>query len=351
MREILELSRWAPSGDNTQPWRFEIAGDDHLVVHGFDTRENCVYDLDGHASQLAVGALLETMRIAASVHALGATVTRRTQSPETKPAFDVRLAADAGIGASPLAPAIKTRSVQRRALSTRPLTAEERSALSASLPPSYRLLWIEGFRERFRMARTLFASARIRLTIAEAYDTHRRVIDWGARFSEERIPDRAVGLDPVTTRLMRWAMQDWRRIRFMNRYLAGTVLPRLQLDLLPGIACGAHLLILAQRPPASIDDHVAAGAAVQRFWLCATTLGLQHQPEITPLIFARYAREGRRFSATAEAMEAARDVRRRLEAQVGAEQLARAVWMGRLGAGPPATARSLRLPLEKLMVG
>jgi hypothetical protein len=351
LRAILELARWAPSGDNTQPWRFEIAGDDDLVVHGFDTREHCVYDLDGHASQLAVGALLETACIAASVHGLRATVTRRAQSTETRPVFDVRLARDAGIEPSPLASAIETRSVQRRALSTRPLMDEAREALSASLPAPYSLLWIEGLRERFRMARTLFASARIRLTIAEAYETHRRVIDWGARFSEDRIPDQAVGLDPVTVRLMRWAMQDWRRIRFMNRYLAGTVLPRLQLDLLPGLACGAHVLILAQRPAASLDEYVAAGAAVQRFWLRATTLGLQHQPEMTPLIFARYAREGRRFSAAAEAMDAAREVRRRLEAQVGPGALARAVWMGRIGEGTPATARSLRLPLEKLMAG
>jgi hypothetical protein len=89
---------------------------------------------------------------------------------------------------------------------------------------------------------------------------------------------------------------------------------------------------------------------MQRFWLTATALKLQHQPEITPLIFARYAREGRRFSATAGMSEAARDLGLRLEALVGANVLARAVWMGRIGAGAPATARSTRLPLEKLMV-
>jgi nitroreductase len=25
--QILDLARWAPSGDNTQPWRFEIKGE------------------------------------------------------------------------------------------------------------------------------------------------------------------------------------------------------------------------------------------------------------------------------------------------------------------------------------
>jgi len=45
VEQILDLARWAPSGDNTQPWRFEIVDEVNVVVHGFDTREHCVYDL------------------------------------------------------------------------------------------------------------------------------------------------------------------------------------------------------------------------------------------------------------------------------------------------------------------
>lgn len=65
--QILELARWAPSGDNTQVWRFEVQGPDHLRVHCHDTREHCVYDLDGHPSQLSHGVLLETIAIGKSV--------------------------------------------------------------------------------------------------------------------------------------------------------------------------------------------------------------------------------------------------------------------------------------------
>jgi len=351
LRAILERARWAPSGDNTQPWRFRIVAGDHLEVHGFDTREHCVYDLDGHASQLSIGALLETIRIAATEHRARASVARRGDSPEARPVFDVRLAPDPAAAPSALAAAIERRTVQRRALSIRALSGAQRAALAASLPPGYSLFWLAGAGNRWRVAKLLFASARIRLTMPEAFETHRAVIEWGARFSQDRIPAAAVGADPLTLRLMRWAMQDWRRIAFMNRYLAGTLAPRLQLDLLPALACAAHVLILAERAPEGIDDYVAAGAAVQRFWLTATTLGLLHQPEITPLIFARYARVGRRFSATAGMSEAAHAVRGRLAELVGGEHtLDRAVWLGRIGAGRPPSARSLRLPLEKLLL-
>ena len=95
--KILDLARWAPSGDNTQPWRFEIAGDDHLVVHGSDTRDWCLYDFNGHASHMAHGALLETLRIAATGEGLVASWTLRPGSPDTAPVFDVRLEVRPGL--------------------------------------------------------------------------------------------------------------------------------------------------------------------------------------------------------------------------------------------------------------
>jgi hypothetical protein len=352
---ILELARWAPSGDNTQPWRFEIVAADHVVVHGFDTRDHCVYDLTGHPSQISIGAMLETLRIAAAAQGYSAAIARRLDSPDTHPRFDVCLSA-ATVSpierskAADLASAIKTRAVQRRPLRTTPLTAPEKTALTESVGPAFDVIFIEELGQRLRVAALLWSSAWLRLTMREAYEVHRSVIEWGAKFSEERIPAAAVGVDPLTSRLMGWAMQDWARVQFMNRYLAGTVLPRVQLDLIPAIACAVHVVLVAKTDPKTIDHYVAAGAAVQRLWLTATRLGLQHQPELTPLIFSGYAREGRMFSADPRMMPAALELDRKLGALIGAGAARRAVWLGRLGRGKAADARSLRLPLNRLIV-
>ena len=80
MEQILELARWAPSGDNVQSWQFEVTAPTHLVIHASDTRHDCVYDLDGHPSQISFGALIETIAIAASAHGLRADVTRRARA-------------------------------------------------------------------------------------------------------------------------------------------------------------------------------------------------------------------------------------------------------------------------------
>ena len=346
--QILDLARWAPSGDNTQPWRFELAGDERLVIHGYDTREHCLYDIDGHPSQISIGALLETLCIAASGHGLSVTIERRL-GDEARPTFDVRFNADPGIAPSPLLPYITTRTVQRRALSTRELTAEQKRALAASVGGNYAIVWCEGWRMRLAAARLLFASAKIRLTTPEAYAVHKGVIEWGARYSTDKIPDQAVGLDPLTTRVTRWVMQDWCRVEFFNRYLGGTLAPRLQLDVLPALACAAHFLIAARSVPAGIDDYVAAGRAVQRFWLTATQLGLQLQPEMTPLIFSLYARAGRKFSVRAQSYVQASEVADDLACLIGAESLTSGVFMGRIGSGPRAVSRSTRLDLATLL--
>lgn len=348
--DILDRARWAPSGDNRQACRFEVVADDHVVVHGFDTRHDCVYDLDGSASQIALGAMIETMRIAASVHRLRIETARRPDAPVEAPQVDVRLVLDPTVAADPLAESIETRTVNRRPLSTRPLTPAERDALDASVGADFHVVWREDRRARRRIAALLFRSARLRLTMPEAYLVHRDAIEWGARFSDDRVPEAAVGLDPMTARMMRWVMKSWNRVHFVNRFLAGTWTPRVQLDLMPALMCAGHFAIVARNGCSTVDDFIAGGRALQRFWLTAARLGLQLQPELTPLIFARYFRDQRTFSKTAGMTQGAGRIAAAIEREFGTDAARSAVFMGRVGAGKPATSRSLRLPIERLMM-
>ena len=73
------------------------------------------------------------------------------------------------------------------------------------------------------MAKLLFRNAHIRLTTPEAYPTHRDIIEYNAQYSENRLPDRAVGpfnlrgltlfglyvagVLSATTRELRWSRQ------------------------------------------------------------------------------------------------------------------------------------------------
>jgi nitroreductase len=349
VHDILEMARWAPSGDNTQPWRFEVVDDTHVTVYGHDTREHCVYDLDGHPSQIAHGAMLETLAIAATIHGLRADIERRSDTPDSHPVYDIVLV-PAQIEPDPLLPYVTERRVQRRPLQTTPLSDDEKNALARAVGKAYQIVFFSGRSERWRFARLMFSNARLRLTMPEAYTVHRDIIEWQAQFSEDRVPDQALGLDAMTLKLMRRVMTSWQRVQFFNTWLAGHLTPRLEMDLLPGMLCAAHFAIVVREPPQTIDDYVAAGRAVQRFWLTATQLGLQVQPELTPLIFSRYVREDTAFSALPGAAETARGLSARLKQLLGAHGVSteRVVFMGRTGHGKAALSRSLRLPLNAL---
>ena len=346
---VLDLARWAPSGDNTQPWRFEVLRPDHVAVHAFDTRRYCVYDVDGRPSQMSVGALLENIRIASSAFSLKACVARRTDCPEERPVFDVRLKRDPLIAKDPLADYIRKRVVQRKPMSTRRLSEADKRAMENAVAPGYRLVWLETWHRRWAVAKLLFCNGKIRLTMPEAYSVHRDVIQWNARFSEDRIPDQALGVGRWSLLMMRHAMKSWERVELLNKYFGGTLLPRIEMDLVPALACAAHVAVLAPQVSATIDDFVRAGAIMQRLWLTATSRGLFLQPQLTPIVFSRYVEQGRRFSRVTHLWDAAGRVARTFAALVGAEAAGPALFFARIGTGPAPESRSTRLSLDRLM--
>jgi molybdopterin/thiamine biosynthesis adenylyltransferase len=354
---LLEAARWAPSGDNTQPWRFEVLDERRAVLHGFDTRHWCVYDIDGWPSRLAIGGLLETLRIAAAALA-GRQLVWRLMDDSGGPALRIELVlTSAGPAAEPagsglpddaaLAAVIARRSVQRRALSMRRLSHDDRQAIEAAVARAgdFACVWFESLHERLVLARLLSASTRIRLRLAAAWRTHARVIEWGARFSTDRIPDRAIGLDGATLRLMRWVMAREARALSFARGPGATLWPRLWLDLWPATACAAHLAIV-RRDAAAPDatDDFALGAAMQRAWLTAEARGLRLQPEMALPIFAQYG--ARDAACLGDSQAEARRLALRWHALPGIAGRHWGIWLCRLGYGPAAVARSLRRPIE-----
>jgi hypothetical protein len=349
IRRILDLARWAPSGDNEQPWRFEIVEPQKIRVHGFDTRDRVLYDYQGWASQIAHGALLETIRIAASGFGMASRWSILSQGDDRHPVYEVQLTDDPTVIKDPLFSCIENRTVQRRPMKTTPLTQTQRQALIDAVGDKFDLQLFESTSERFRIARMLWRSAHIRLTCPEAYPVHKSAIEWRARFSKDRIPGGAVGVDPLTARLMEWVLQSWTRVRFFNRFLFGTIAPRLQLDFLPGLFCAAHLLIKPKAKPVGLEGRLHLGAAWQRLWLTATQQGLHLQPQMTPVIFRWYARAGQRFSAEPRLFDEALQLSGEFEALTHANAEDNFGVFARVGRSSLPGSRSIRKDLADLM--
>ncbi len=345
---ILDLARWAPSGDNDQPWRFEVLGEDQVRVHVRHVPGENVYEYgNGRPVWLGVGALLETLRLAASLHGRHCywePVEGRRDAIDVSfvPGPDVRPARLAGF--------VKARSVDRRPYRAEPLDSRAKAALEAAWGENFEIRWLESPSERWAATRLNMRATHIRLRIPECHRVHRRVVHFGTRHAAEGMPAGSVGLDPMTVRLMRWANARWWRTRLLNRWLGGARTASLQLDVLPGLSCGAHFAVAWRDPDRgrSVTDWLEAGAAMQRFWLEATAQGLALQPSFAPIIFAHYAEAGTRdWEIPATAREAGALARRfrRLFGRSPDDF----VFAGRIGRPRGGnTARSIRLPLDAL---
>lgn len=353
IERILDLARWAPSGDNEQPWRFEIVDPATLRIHVRHEAGANVYEFaDGRPVFLAVGGLLETIRLAASRFGLGT-------DWQLESADGLRIAVtfsdDADLAPDPLADFITWRSVDRRPYRRERLTAAMKQALAEAWGPDFVVKWHEDFAARWAASRLNMKATAIRLGIPECHRVHREVVNFTDPYAPRGLPAAAIGLDPLTVKLMRWANARWSRTKWLNRYLGGALLAGLQLDLRPGLASAAHLSVRwkdeKRASQAGVGDWLFAGAALQRFWLRAESLGLALQPSYAPLCFSWYALEEKKFWEIKGTAERCRKLAMAADALLGAAS-ANAVFFGRIGfaAVPSPSSRSTRQPLSALML-
>lgn len=354
IEKILELARWAPSGDNSQPWSFEILDEDSLLVHLRAQSDEDIYDYDdGQPTLLSGGMLLETIRIAASAY--GRIMWwNHEETIGLKHRIRVELRRTPGTSADPLLPAVKTRSVDRGLYARRRLSEADKAALAEALGDDLVVTWHESLGERLSIARLNAQATDIRLRIPEAFRVHQKVLDWTHDWSPSGIPAKAVGLDAMTLKVMRWAFQDWRRVEKLNSMPGATLLSILQMDYIPAIASAAMFTIRrAGAPDADLpraEMLLRFGSALQCFWLVAEQCGLVFQPALATAIFAHYGRHGLDFTADSAIRAKAKALADELDRRnLGADDL---VFLGRIGrpAGTGPRSRSVRRPLEELLV-
>ena len=347
---ILDMARWAPSGDNSQPWRFERTGDSAVRIHLRLGGDNNVYELgDGIPVYQSAGTLLESARLAAADFGRKL-VWALEDECETGFKIAVDLPKDASVQPEKLAKFIKERSVNRYPFKLKSLDDTAIQALEQSVGDDFSIQWHLDLKDRWNIVKVNAIGTDIRLSIPEAYPVHKKILDWDHKLSENAIPDAATGLSPLTRMLMRKIMKKWERVRFMNTYMGGTLMPRLEMDVLPGLLCAAHFTLFAksEKKPTK-EDFIASGMAIQRFWLTATELGLALHPGYAPIVFSFYGRNKIDFTKDGRARKMAELLDKKCtEIWNGKPEHVR--FQGRIGYAQARKAfgRSIRKPLDDL---
>jgi nitroreductase len=350
--EILHASRWAPSGDNEQPWSFEKLGQQAILIRKAPPDAKNVYHYrNDEPNILAVGMLLENLRIAASAH--GRRIEWRVDAGPEPLGIHVQFIPDESIVPDRLYSALGLRSVDRNRYRARKLTAVERLALEKAAGGPSQIDWHETIAARWRFAKLSAHATDIRLRAPETLPVHQRIIDWDTNLSVAKIPASALGVRRSTLRIMRWSLRDLKRTRLLNR-IGGTVSAALEMDYAPILSSAAVFALRfpksSEETPANTKTLLGAGERIQRFWLTATQLGLALQPALAVLIFSHYGQHQPAFTTDIDVREKAKRLAQEFRQVLGAgsEDF---VFMGRIGEPLPriGVSRSVRKPVADLM--
>jgi hypothetical protein len=353
IKRILETALWTPSPDNLQPWRFKIINESSFEIHCKDESDWMVYDKNGHVTWLCIGFLFECIDIAAAEFAFKTQYEQQTSNHQQKTIFKVNLIADASIVQSPLFKLIPSRSVQRKPMSMKKLSAEEKQLLNSVIPEGFSIHWCESFSQKWAIGKLLFGNSYTRYAMKEGYDVHSKVIDWRKgyeEFSPTKIPPKSLGIDPLTVALTKWALAKWQRFHIIEKYFAGTVWARFLMDFQTSIRCSGHFLLTKETTATSLQDFIDSGRVVMRFWLTCQQLGLHFQPEHTPVMFSELIRNNTSFTDDLRANKNAKIMDDTFKKLFGRDLVKRSVYLARVGHAKAPTSRSMRKQLNELII-
>jgi nitroreductase len=347
IEEILQLAVHAPSGDNSQPWRFEVA-DSVVDIHNLPEKDNPVLNYRQRGSYIAHGALVENIVLAAGKFGCEAEVL-----PFPSPANEAHTARislkQADVQCSPLVDCILRRHTNRRPYRSDSLSPEQLSSLMDSvreLSSSGEILF--AFTQQADQKQTLGECASsIEQVILESELLHGLLfkdVVWSQAEESKRRSGmfiKTMELAPPQQLAFRMA-SNWKVMQKMNGLGISRMIARQDAKL---YATGAGMGVVLVRESADSKDFLRVGRATQRVWLTATQLGLHLQP-LAGLLFAAMTLENGgddKFSSRHAGIIRANDRTIRETLRLGADR--RVAMMFRLGqAAPPSAVCSKKPP-------
>jgi hypothetical protein len=328
---LVDCGIHAPTADNHHVVRFQTSGNRIRLVW------SRVEPVPAHRilfDELAFGAVIENMTIAASALGRGVNVSLNPARRQQDWIAELEILAAGTSAPDSLARVIRDR-VSNRRLYARRRAPESILAQLAGLAANTggcRVIWLEG-RDRWRAQLLLFRAERERFKHkrlhAELFESIRFDVGWNDT-AAEGLPPGALEIERPARALFA-SLQRWEVQRRLNRLGVASLIGA-RSGLLPALRA-AHLALLVTRADHP-DANLEAGRAMQRFWLGATQCGLAVQAMASPIAIANQDSVAGWVPQQVSAAAAAALVR--LSGQ------ARPVMLFRVGYAAPPTVRAGR---------
>lgn len=348
IRFILENALYAPSGDNTQPWHWVVRGDTLELLNESDQNE--VLSLySGQSVDFTLGTAIENVVIAASARGYRAGISYFPDPAHPRFVARISLLKDAQLSPDILSSVLFTRVTNRNPYHREPLTSGERATLlAANVDEAFGTIkFIEDRKSVDTIAKIASLHDELLFSIKDLHKHMFALINWTKREDARRrigfyFPTLAA--PPFTWGGMQ-LLRHWWIMRLGIVFSLHRLIALEQRQVYRHT--GAYGVVLTRGDTPS--HWMNAGRLLERLWLTANAAGLDLHPMNGVLFFAlnTETEEGlREFSP--EQRQRLKDGREEIAHIFGVESKTIA-FMFRIGHGKPPSARTSRLPFEKMV--
>ncbi len=345
IRKILKAAVMAPSGENTQPWKFEVHGSVIYVINHFE-RDQSVYNWGQRGSFIANGAAIENIVIAAKEFGYSPNVVLFPDANDERLVAQIELTL-AHVAKDSLYKYISQRVTNRKKYNTESLTkAELDQLLNSGAEENIKIHFTQEHEHKKTLGKVGSTNEVIMLSNEELHKFFFNHINWDQKEDDEK----KIGFFIETLELAPPAkasfkiIKNWKVMNVFNKLGFHKMVGK-QNAKTNAAAAGFGVLTVPNLEPLNF---LQAGRAMQRFWLTATKLNLSMQP-LTGIIFFMYrilANDTGKFSP--EHISKIKLAYNEIRSTFGIKDEETIAFMFRIGHAEKPTARSSRFPMESV---
>lgn len=288
IKKIIKAGTMAPSGDNIQPWRFEV-NDNVIKLFNLPEADNSLYNINQHASLIAHGAVLENMKIKA--HSFGyetnISIFPEGETSNLIAAFSI----EKGVSEEDLSLYIEKRTTNRKPYNTNQLNSEQSSNM-LSCSGGYndaKVLLVEDSEKIKELAKILGLNEQIVLENKQMHDFLFSHVVW----SEEEEKEKKSGLYIKTLELkkpqekMFNLVKNFTILRVLNKLIG--ISKKVSKENSQIYAQSSAIVAIATEGDTA-ESYIKAGQLMQRVWLTITKEGLSAGPLMGVILLAQRIR-------------------------------------------------------------
>lgn len=344
--KIIDAAIHAPSGDNCQPWEFEM-DKNSLLLHLLPDRDNSLYSWGQRASLIALGAAIENMVVAGNK--LGFSFSVNLFPDSSKPRIIARLTAvPARPQDEPLYDSILKRCTNRKPYGQDPLLENQKKYLLASPIEvgGSRIYLTETKNDVEILAKAASVNEKI---LFENFEMHKFFYDHIIWTAEEELQKR-MGFYVKTLEVPGYAMpsfklaKNWKILKFLNLTGFSNIIAKTNFKTYGSCSNIGAIII----PDNSEKSYISAGRLFQRVWLKTTKEELSLQPLTGICLLMQKILSGSATELSQIHQNLVRENYQIISERVNAGKETVAL-LFRIGTGPHPSARTLRLPAKVII--